>query len=84
MPNPDHIEALRRERAQRLLLLKLALPMLIPVDAADPAQCRLWQACELCIYLDHRVPSRRTRAGSTEQDLRRLGQTRARALRAAR
>ena len=56
MPNPDHIEALRRERAQRLLLLELALPMLIPVDAADPVQCRLWQACELCIYLDHRVP----------------------------
>lgn len=56
MPNREYIEALHRERDQRLLVLELAVPMLIRVDPTDAAQCRLWQACELCIYLDHRVP----------------------------
>ena len=35
MPSRDYLEERRRERTKRLRVLELALPMLLPVDAAD-------------------------------------------------
>lgn len=57
MPTQDAIDEQIRTRAEHLRLLERALPLLRSLDTADPAQCQLWQACELCIYLDHRVPN---------------------------
>ncbi len=52
MLDDAELTALHRRVAE---CLAKANPELVPLDLADPAACRLWRACELCSYLDHRV-----------------------------
>jgi GNAT superfamily N-acetyltransferase len=44
-------------------------PALGPLNPADTDGCRLWQACELCIYLEHRLDERPDPRGMTDADI---------------
>jgi GNAT superfamily N-acetyltransferase len=51
---PPDERALHAQIDDTLRQLHAPLPSLQPLDPDDAAQCRLWRACELCSFLDHR------------------------------